>query len=313
MLDKYHCEQPITNFQEFEQGLVMLCNAKNAMSRHEGYTPELLVLGKVKPIPGSNISESPDSAWFSHDDISTEGSRFRESLARREAARIAFVRADHSAVLRKALNSRSRPTRQKVVTGDLVMYWKAGKGVAEGSWNGPAKVLMTEGDNLIWISHMTRLYRCAPEHVRLLSADEHQGLTEDDVHKFQLPDRSGSGVFQFRQLTQNPPQERETNIPNPNIPNNLESEVIIHDNAPQNNHAPSVPPPSTIEQPDDEPNANPEIPSVPETPHAPNETTGSDDAAQIPVPADTDDELLASTQDHDHSGKLLTVISSDIM
>ena len=62
------------------------------------------------------------------------------------------------------------------------MYWRGGKGVEPGSWRGPARVLMIESQNLIWLSHMTRLYRCAPEHVRLLSEDEMQSLSQDDQH-----------------------------------------------------------------------------------------------------------------------------------
>jgi hypothetical protein len=48
MLDKYHLEQPIRNDEDFNIGLMHFCNAKNAMSRHEGFTPELWVLGKMK-------------------------------------------------------------------------------------------------------------------------------------------------------------------------------------------------------------------------------------------------------------------------
>ena len=79
-----------------------------------------------------------------------------------------FIKAEHSSELRKALNARSRPDRNTHHPGDLVMYWKAGKGVESGAWHGPAKVLIVEGKNLIWISHLTKLFRCAPEHIRSL-------------------------------------------------------------------------------------------------------------------------------------------------
>ena len=46
-------------------------------------------------------------------------------LARREAARIAFIRADHSATLRRALHARSRPERLTFQTGDIVMFWRS--------------------------------------------------------------------------------------------------------------------------------------------------------------------------------------------
>ena len=118
MLDKYHSEKPIQSFEDFNQGLIHLCNAKNAMSRHEGYTPELWVLGKMKPVPGNNASGLPDSASFrALDDASTEGSKFHDHLARREAARIAFVRADNCAALRRALHAQIPPRP------NLVFHW----------------------------------------------------------------------------------------------------------------------------------------------------------------------------------------------
>lgn len=76
MLDKYHSERPIQNWDDFTQGLIHLCNAKNAMSRHEGYTPELWVLGKMKPVPGSNSNDALDSASFRALDETDRGSTF---------------------------------------------------------------------------------------------------------------------------------------------------------------------------------------------------------------------------------------------
>lgn len=90
----------------------------------------------------------------------------------------------------------------KCKPGELVMFWKSGMGAEPGAWHGLAKVLMVEGNNLVWISHLTRLLRCAPEHVRHLSTDEEQSVSEQDRAMFHLPDRSGNGVFQFRELSQ---------------------------------------------------------------------------------------------------------------
>eukprot|EP00435_Cladocopium_sp_Y103_P033606 s1891_g8.t1 len=233
MISKYHSDQPIQSFQDFEQCLIHLCNAKNSMSRHEGYTPELRVLGKMRSLPGNCTDLYLDSAsYFGLNEQSPEGSRFQANMARREAARIAFIKAEHSTELRRALHARSRPERMVFQVGDFVMYWKSGKGVEPGAWHGPAKVLMLEGRNLVWISHMTRLFRCAPEHVRKLSSDEEQSLTDADRVLFQLPERSGSGVFQFRELSQqsHPPEmspSPEHPITPLNRPTNPEPEVFV--------------------------------------------------------------------------------------
>ena len=172
MLDKFHVDQPISNWQEFEIALQMLCNAKNSLSRHAGFTPEILVLGKSQHIPGSNTDDTDSAGFLGMDDMSPDGARFAQQLARREAARVAFVKADHCQALKKAIHARSRPDRMQFTIGDHVMYWKQGKGAEPGSWHGPARIIMIEQPNTVWISHLTRLYRCAPEHIRSVSSRE---------------------------------------------------------------------------------------------------------------------------------------------
>ena len=300
MLDRYHQDRPITTQEEFDQSLIQLCNAKNSMSRHEGYTPELWVLGKMKSIPGSNCSNAPDSASYAGlDDQSPEGQRFQVQLARREAARLAFVKADHSSSLRRALHARSRPDRNTFHPGDLVMYWRAGKGVEDGSWHGPARVLMTEGANLVWISHLTSLYRCAPEHVRQLSSDEYQSISpEERQQSLQLPAKCGTGVFQFQELSQQ--IHPTSNTPDPHIPIAIDQIATTPPNIPI--EPVSNTPPSSVAQPDDEPENLPEVPASNEVEHEndiPGMTMSGDQAVNVPVPDETDDELVADHRDRD--------------
>ena len=307
MISKYHEEHPISNHEEFEQCLIQLCNAKNALSRHEGFTPEMWVLGKMKPLPGSNSNVFLNSASFAGlEDQSTEGSRFQSMLAKRETARIAFIKADHSAAVRKAIHARSRPDRVHFQVGDMVMYWKSGKGVEEGAWHGPAKILMIEGRNLVWISHLTKLFRCAPEHVRKLSADEASGISQAELQSFQLPERSGTGVFQFRELSQQcPPPQFSTPQ---HVPVTADPDVIVEDSSNTNpmqphpilnpNNPPDVipsHPPSSVGQPD----AEPICPNNDQL--SPNETNESsmDPAVITPIPDDSDQDLVAVTPQHD--------------
>ena len=89
---------------------------------------------------------------------------------------------------------------------------------------------------------MTRLYRCAPEHIRKLSSDEERSISDLDRSMFQLPERSGNGVFQFRELSQQPtPSETDLmgqqNSHQSNSPVNPimnEPEVIIPTHSPNN-------------------------------------------------------------------------------
>jgi hypothetical protein len=301
MLDKYHLEQPIQCDEDFNIGLMHLCNAKNAMSRHEGFTPELWVLGKMKPILGSLSSGSLDSAGYAGLEAqSTEGSRFHEMLARREAARVAFIKADHSATLRRALHARSRPDRLRFQIGDLVMFWREGKGTESGSWHGPAKVLMIEDRNLLWLSHLTRLYRCAPEHVRPLSEDEARSVTNADRQMLQLPERSGSGVFQYRELISQeaPPNTSPLEPPSPINPNvtsnnnihNPEPDTIILEDNPNPNNQNTQSHPGSTGQPDTEPGIPGGIFSDPNTPTEGNPTV-EEPSWNVPVPDAADDEL----------------------
>ena len=292
MLDKYHAEHPIRNSTDFEQALLNLCNAKNSLSRHRGYTPEILVLGKCQRLPGSNTNEELSSVDL---DACSDKSWFLEQLQKREAARVAFVRADNCLTLRRALNSRTRPFRQNFEVGEFVMFWRQGRGVLEGSWTGPGKVLMTEGDNLVWISHLTRLYRCAPEHVRSLSRREQE-------HASMLPNTellpvSGSGVFQYHQLENQsgPPRHGEEQRSNPDEANiDLEAQREQPVNSPFLRQNTNEPPSSSIGQPD----AEPELPPMENTPSGDSSNLPSlPDVSMIPVPSEDDSLVICREND----------------
>lgn len=117
MLTKYHVEHAIKDHEAFSQALLHLCNAKNSLSKHAGYSPELLVLGKSRRTPGSIMDNDPTDASSFAD---TEGSRFRHQMLQREAARIAYVKTDQCSILRKSLHARSRPHRMIYTIGDWV-------------------------------------------------------------------------------------------------------------------------------------------------------------------------------------------------
>ena len=228
MLDKFHVDQPIANWQDFERALQLLCNAKNSLSRHAGFTPEILVLGKSQHLPGSNTDDTDSAGFLGLDDPSADGSRFAQQLAKREAARIAFIKADHCQALRKAMHARSRPDRMQFAIGDHVMYWRQGKGAEPGSWYGPARIIMLEHPNTVWISHMTRLYRCAPEHVRSVSSREmSQGLELNE----DLPDMT-SGVVQFRNL------HNQTSVPSRSM-TTPRVDTVVTDDRNSHDHEPS--------------------------------------------------------------------------
>ena len=52
------------------------------------------------------------------------------------------------------------------------MTWRQGKGVDPGYWMGPMRVVVHENAQTIWTTLGCKLYRCAPEHVRPVTANE---------------------------------------------------------------------------------------------------------------------------------------------
>lgn len=300
MLNKMYVDRPFTTQKEFESVLVQICNAKNSMSRVKGYTPEILVLGKSRRLPGSVTDDSETGSNVTA--LQTEAAQFRNQLEIREAARRAFVRADNCSELRRALHGRSRPNRCIHQVGDWVMYWKNSR------WQGPAKVLMTDTPNILWLSHLTRLIRCAPEHVRVLSNREFGDLKSQDFsEKDDL--RPGTGVFQYHQLTERPLNPTlsssssgtnthggentvVTNAPTtviPAIDTNLEDAGMPdHAGLPQSVHSEL--------QPDAEPeNAT----STPTHPMSVGTPEGTVDPCSVPLPVEEDDELVAQDQTND--------------
>ena len=296
MLNKYQIDHPISHQEEFDQALIHMCNAKNSLSRHRGYSPEILVLGKSRHLPVSNSDDDMgSSSWFDNQPdqvggmpVDSEIRQFQSNLDRRECARKAFISADVDQKIRRAYLQRSRPMRQSHEVGSWVMYWRNGKGNVPGQWSGPARVMLQDNQNTIWLSHSSRLFRCAPEHVRSLSTRETEDIIKPTDPFHEWPKQVGTGVFQYHDL-------RDTNISNgaENQPNpNSESPADILPNT--GNDHPSELESQEGEQPDSEPGHQNSIPSEEVL-----------DGSQVPIPQDSfsdEDEslFLTSNEPFDH-------------
>ena len=118
MLDKYQVDHAIHSDEDLRT------MAKNSLSRHKGYSPEILVLGKSRHSPSCNSNEPNDPSEWLSENPDFEISEFCQNLKRRESARKAFIIADHDQKLRRAWLRRSRPARQLYAPGDWVMFWR---------------------------------------------------------------------------------------------------------------------------------------------------------------------------------------------
>ena len=171
MLNKMDHEEGICNYNQLAIALAHATTTKNQWSKYRGYPPEMLVFGKGSKMVGSIVSDEETASHHAALSPTAEGVKFREELAARDRARRAFVAIDNDQVLRRALTSRSRPTRGQYSPGDWVMLWKR-RGEAEGHWEGPMQVIIQEANRVVCVTKGTKLYRAAPEHIRPLSAVE---------------------------------------------------------------------------------------------------------------------------------------------
>ena len=177
MLHRFDQDRPIRDVLEFDRVLRTCCQAKNAMVRHEGYSPEQIVLGRSTPLPASLTS---DDCAVSHGlavGSSLASEKFRAHLECRSLARKAFVLADNEAAIRRALHRRSCPTRGPFEPGQQVMFWhkrSPANRLEAGRWCGPATVMSQVGQSVVWLSFHDRVFRCAPESLRPASLREWQ-------------------------------------------------------------------------------------------------------------------------------------------
>ena len=290
MLHKYHIDNPINDDQAFKTALVMCCNAKNALARHKGYTPEILVLGKSRPLPASNCADHPEPAHFSAENNTPEGIAFRQQLWQRECARKAFVDADNSEKLRRAFLRRQRPHRGHFSSGSFVMFWRPGRGEAASQWIGPARVIIQESDHIVWITHSSKVYRVAPEHIRWLSEREAsqclpQAISGDLDQSFSP---AQNGVFRYDDLTSQP---RPINPEIPIIPEDSTAEISA---TPPTGNTDANPISIPSSQPDTEPEheiPNSNQPSFSYAPTSPLSSLMPETISPVDIPVPEDEDL----------------------
>ena len=123
------------------------------------------MLGKHSRVIGSILSDesipSHETALREDDQISTR--EFKTMLHFRESARRAFHQVENSDVLRRALLRRACPSRGGYQQGQPLMIWRSG----QRSWNGLQRVIIQDGNHTVWTTQGGKLYRSAPEHVKL--------------------------------------------------------------------------------------------------------------------------------------------------
>ena len=162
---------------------------------HRGYSPEIMVFWKQSRLPGSILSDTSlpaHTAALQEEDADISNESFRQTLRLREVARQAFHTADSSNALRRARLRRSCPSRGHYTSNQWVMIWRT-VGPQKKGWIGPHRVIIQDADHTIWTTVGGRLYRSAPENVRLSLPEEGEPsgpeLPEDPTQIQQQIDR----------------------------------------------------------------------------------------------------------------------------
>eukprot|EP00435_Cladocopium_sp_Y103_P040825 s2199_g11.t1 len=288
MLTRFDQERPIESLQDFDRTLLACFQAKNSLMRHQGYSPEQIVLGKSKRLPASLSSDENAIAHAAAAGEEPESEVFRRTLETRTIARKSFLLTDNDNAMRRALLRRSCPIRGPYQVGQLVMYWiknhRASRHEA-GRWYGPAKVILQESPSAVWLSHAERLFKCAPESIRPASLREW-----NMVHHSQ-----SSWVPEPQDDHSDPP-------PIPHSPQETDYEPsILQEPIGNINRSPTITPHSSV-QPESElfpepPDANNTIPptasETPNHPHAPSEPIGLD-PNNVPEASPADESTTAN-------------------
>ena len=186
--------------------------------------------------------------------------------------------------LRRAALRRDRPHRGAYEPGEWVMIWKVH--LKQGSWIGPARVIIQEGPTTVFCNNSGTLIRAAPEHVRPVSSVEAQLIPLEEQLQT-MPPRANHEI-QPRSINTTRDVTMPSGTSTENNPNNSTTE----------NHQRSDSQIST-EQPDQEPEntSNPSQNNRQDNDNPPNNNNNHQESRElepheIPIPNETDDELV---------------------
>jgi len=143
MLEKLEYENPKMPFDDL---LAWACTAKNAMAMFNGYSPYQIVFGRNPTLPGFDLH--PPST----NDI--KGEVLLRHLQALNSAKKAFVEADSSERVRRALRHKIRISERSYQPGEMVYY----KREDSSQWLGPAKVIVQDG-KVVFIRHGSYIVR----------------------------------------------------------------------------------------------------------------------------------------------------------
>ena len=171
MLQKIVEEQKTT----LEVALAWAIQAKNSMANVHGFSPAQLAIGYTPMVPSVLSDDPPALETREGDDI------ISENLNCMKLAREAFIKAESSERIKRALRHNIRPSASnKFYSGDTVYY----KRNDSRKWKGPGKVIGSDSSNIL-IKHGSSYVRAHVCRVMLdkgyrENIDDQEGSTEEE-------------------------------------------------------------------------------------------------------------------------------------
>ena len=177
-----------------EVALAWTVNAKNSISNYSGFSPYQLVLGQNPNLPSVLTHCLPALEGKSEQDPVTV------HLNALHAARKAFVKADTSERIRRALRHKVRVAEESFQLGDKIFY----KRNYDNRWRGPAKVIGQDG-KIVYVGHGDQLVRVSTCRLVKIGKEFHENTNSRDNENIVQNDmkenrqRSHSVIVDFEQ------------------------------------------------------------------------------------------------------------------
>ena len=145
--------------------------AKNCLIDNLGFSPHQRVFGRNPHIP--NVASSN----VCHTNSDYESDHVREHLNLLHKTRVAYMKAENSDRLKRALSSRIYASEAPFYYGEKVFYWKESANKSACGWKGPGTVVGTEGKVVI-VRHGSFINR--PHETKVRRAAEGSALQKVD-------------------------------------------------------------------------------------------------------------------------------------
>ena len=154
-----------------ETAVVWAVSAKNSLSGHQGYSPNMLVFGKNTNFPNVLTNELPAL------ETKVSSVTVENNLKAMNNARKAFIESESSEKIKRALKHKVRSCNDAIFeNGDKVYY----KRNINPKWRGPGCVIGQENKNIL-VKHGGELIRVHP--ASLIHVNEAKPTPPEDVHQ----------------------------------------------------------------------------------------------------------------------------------